>query len=393
MEYSEVISEKLERDDERIDPRVESLAEMLAFDYADKNYLKLDDGSFEPVWRGVNGESELDGRSPEDLILEGYSEIAARGAVIDIANQPYSELSEYWKEQNRGGAEFLISLLDKYGEKDVLSADLSNEAMRSNIGTMIHENWISRNKEVLDEENSNPTLAKPFNELPPEEQQKDLDQFLVLQKWLLNQKEATKPELVRKIEAMDVRNLSREDIDFMVSAIQGRFREKFPIKSEVIDSLEGGLRLMSADEFLKKKQELDPEPLTDTSNSSGFYNEEENAIFINIDSIKKPEHLFAVMLHESLHFTSKNNGGGFAGNWLARDSENETYVHDVNMGLFTLNEGTTQWITHSEMLEMGFLDDYFYDVIRDEKGISIPSNIMDQIIEKVLFVERKRRNH
>ena len=38
------------------------------------------------------------------------------------------------------------------------------------------------------------------------------------------------------------------------------------------------------------------------------------------------------------------------------------------------------------------MDDYFYDVIRDEKGISIPSNIMDQIIEKVLFVERKRRN-
>ena len=39
------------------------------------------------------------------------------------------------------------------------------------------------------------------------------------------------------------------------------------------------------------------------------------------------------------------------------------------------------------------MDDYFYDVIRDEKGITIPSNIMDQIIEKVLFVERKRRNH
>lgn len=38
------------------------------------------------------------------------------------------------------------------------------------------------------------------------------------------------------------------------------------------------------------------------------------------------------------------------------------------------------------------MDDYFYDVIRDEKGISIPSNIMDQVIEKVLFIERKRRN-
>ena len=42
---------------------------------------------------------------------------------------------------------------------------------------------------------------------------------------------------------------------------------------------------------------------------------------------------------------------------------------------------------------IGEMDDYFYDVIRDEKGISLPTNIMDQIIEKVLFVERKRRNH
>ena len=38
------------------------------------------------------------------------------------------------------------------------------------------------------------------------------------------------------------------------------------------------------------------------------------------------------------------------------------------------------------------MDDYFYDVIRDEKGISLPSNLMDRIIEKVLFVEKKRRS-
>ena len=42
-------------------------------------------------------------------MAEGYSELAAHGAVIDIANQPYNEFSEYWKEQNRGGAEFWLA--------------------------------------------------------------------------------------------------------------------------------------------------------------------------------------------------------------------------------------------------------------------------------------------
>ena len=39
-----------------LDPRVESLAIPLARDYAEKNYPKLEDGTFQPAWRGVNGE-------------------------------------------------------------------------------------------------------------------------------------------------------------------------------------------------------------------------------------------------------------------------------------------------------------------------------------------------
>ncbi len=173
-----------ENQEKVLDPRVESLAIPLARDYAEKNYPKLEDGTFKPAWRGVNGEKALKNKSPEDLMAEGYSELAARNAVIDIANQPYNEYSEYWKEQNRGGAEFLIKLMDERGAGVISSLDLENKEVRAEYGDLIHENWISRNEWVKDPVYGNPEQACSFAELSPAEQQKDIDQLGVLQKWI-----------------------------------------------------------------------------------------------------------------------------------------------------------------------------------------------------------------
>lgn len=171
------------------DPRVESLAIPLARDYAEKNYAKREDGTFEPAWRGVNGEKAYKNKSPEELMAEGMSEDEARAAVIDIANQPYNEYSEYWKEQNRGGAEFLIELMDEKGADALVGLDLTDEKVRSEYGDLIHENWISRNEWVKDPNYGDPTLAVTFEELSAEEQQKDIDQLAVLQKWLAEQEQ------------------------------------------------------------------------------------------------------------------------------------------------------------------------------------------------------------
>ena len=181
----EFISNSVGESQEKVlDPRVESLAIPLARDYAEKNYPKREDGTFEPAWRGANGEKSLKNKSPEDLMAEGYSELAAHESVIDIANQPYNEFSEYWKEQNRGGAEFLISLLDERGADTISSLDLNDEAVRAEYGDLIHENWISRNEWVKDPVYGNPAQACKYSELTPEEQQKDIDHLGVLQKWI-----------------------------------------------------------------------------------------------------------------------------------------------------------------------------------------------------------------
>lgn len=108
--------------------------------HAEKNYAKREDGTFEPAWRGVNGEKAYKNKLPEDLMAEGMSEIEAYAAVIDIANQPYNEYSEYWKEQNRGGAEFLVSLVDERGADTLAALGLTDEKVRSEYGDLIHEN-------------------------------------------------------------------------------------------------------------------------------------------------------------------------------------------------------------------------------------------------------------
>ena len=160
--------------EKKLDPRVESLAIPLARDYAEKNYPKMEDGTFQPAWRGVNGEKSLKNKSPEDLMAEGYSELAAHKSVIDIANESYENFPDYWKEQNRGGAEYLIGLMDERGADSLLGLNLDDEE--------------TRNEWVKDPNYGDPKLACSFSELSPEEQQKDIDQLGVLQKWISEQK-------------------------------------------------------------------------------------------------------------------------------------------------------------------------------------------------------------
>lgn len=104
--------------------------------------------------------------------------------VVDIANTPYDQFSEYWKEQNRGGAEFLISLVDEVGADNIRALDLSDPEVQEKYGTLIHANWLERNQWVLDPQYGNSVLAQSYADLPADEQQKDIDQMRVLQGWL-----------------------------------------------------------------------------------------------------------------------------------------------------------------------------------------------------------------
>ena len=78
--------------------------------------------------------------------------------------------------------------MDERGADTLSALDLQDEKVRAEYGDLIHENWISRNEWVKDPNYGDPKLSCSFAELSPEEQQKDIDQLGVLQKWITEQK-------------------------------------------------------------------------------------------------------------------------------------------------------------------------------------------------------------
>lgn len=171
-----------------LDSRVESLAIPLAQNYAENNYARLENGTLQPAWRGINGEKQYKNKSPEEIAAEeGITLDEARARVIDIANQPYNEYSEYWKNQNRDGAKFLIELLDTYGKDTLLGLDLTDKTVRQTFGDLIHDNWLKCMGGADAVAAWNPEQAVPYARLNPSDQQKDIDHLNVLQDWLQEQ--------------------------------------------------------------------------------------------------------------------------------------------------------------------------------------------------------------
>src|SRR3989344_5653199 len=86
---------------------------------------------------------------------------------VDIANTAYEDLPVDWQAENKAAAEVVVGILDESNG----NLDLSNTEARSQVGQTVHKAWLSRNEWAKGGE-----LDKPFEELPPEEQAKDIVQ-------------------------------------------------------------------------------------------------------------------------------------------------------------------------------------------------------------------------
>lgn len=91
---------------------------------------------------------------------------------VDIANSTYDQLPEDWKAENKAAAEVVVGVMV---ERDG-AIDLSDETTRLEVGGIVHDAWLSRNKWAAGGD-----LDKPFDQLPPEEQAKDISQIEVAQ--------------------------------------------------------------------------------------------------------------------------------------------------------------------------------------------------------------------
>ena len=132
----------------------EAAVDVLATDLDEEwraNRLKSD-GTYEPRVKYTTDESWIK--------IHGTNQ-------VDIANTEFDELPEDWQAENEAAAEEIVHILDEYGG----IIDLADPSTRSEIGSRIHEAWLSRNVWAKGSE-----LDVPFDLLPAVEQAKDLDQ-------------------------------------------------------------------------------------------------------------------------------------------------------------------------------------------------------------------------
>jgi len=121
---------------------------------------KQEDGTFEPRVKDTKDEAW----------------IATHGTdQVDIANTSYVDLPADWQAENKAASEVVVGILDGVNG----AIDLSDHTQLTAVGAKIHEAWLDRNEWSRGGE-----LDVPFDQLPPTEQAKDIDQIIIAQQVL-----------------------------------------------------------------------------------------------------------------------------------------------------------------------------------------------------------------
>lgn len=87
---------------------------------------------------------------------------------------PDANVRSDWQAENEAAAKVVVKIV-----REQQPIDLSDEQQRLRAGRQIHDAWLTRNPWARGSE-----LDKPFDELSPEEQTKDIDQLIVAQRIL-----------------------------------------------------------------------------------------------------------------------------------------------------------------------------------------------------------------
>ena len=155
MEQEKLYPEHSHEQLEAVEQAVNALAGALHEDWR-KTRLQ-EDGSFEPRVKTT--------KDTEWIAANGTDQ-------VDIANTNYEGLPSDWQAENKAASEVVVGIMI---EKDG-RINLDDPAQRSEIGATIHDAWMSRNEWAKGGE-----LDVPFDQLPPAEQAKDIDQVLIAQ--------------------------------------------------------------------------------------------------------------------------------------------------------------------------------------------------------------------
>ena len=142
-----------------------------------------------PTIRGLNGEKHLRGKSIEEVAANnGITVEQAEALTIDLAKAGFDEMSEHWRKVNIETAKSMIDLLPSFAEGETDGATVLKTALavpdfnvQARYAARLHEAWLKlpANSWAL-----GGNLDRPFDQLPEEEQAKDVQQLMSLYTWL-----------------------------------------------------------------------------------------------------------------------------------------------------------------------------------------------------------------
>lgn len=142
-----------------------------------------------PTIRGLNGEKYLRGKSYEEVAVRNSISIEeVKKLTIDLATASFDEMSEHWQNVNIESAKGMIALLPSFSRDGVDGATVLKTMLKvpdfdvqAEYAAILHEAWLElpANSWALGGD-----LDRPFDELPEEEQAKDVQQLMSLYTWL-----------------------------------------------------------------------------------------------------------------------------------------------------------------------------------------------------------------
>ncbi|MBR3176870.1 hypothetical protein IKF25_02760 [Candidatus Saccharibacteria bacterium] len=164
-----------------------------------------------------------------------------------------------------------------------------------------------------------------------------------------------KSDYARNIELFDIKNLTPENIEYMMQVISEYFKATFPVKPELIDEIVGRTKIVDEETFKKALTESG-RIVEDIDVKYGFYDKKSNIGYINQDKHRTSGELFVTIFHESLHAASIGAGAGFRGDFTLPFSYDDLEQRvAMERGLIALIEGTTHYITLKHVIgKMGF---------------------------------------
>jgi len=139
---------------------IEAAVLALASEFHDdwRKTRQQEDGSFEPRIKPTSDTTWIESHGIDQ---------------VDIANTAYGDLPADWQAENKEAATVVVDVLATHNG----SVDLSDESVRNQVGTTIHDAWLSRNEWAKGGE-----LDVSFDQLPQDEKAKDISQIEVAQR-------------------------------------------------------------------------------------------------------------------------------------------------------------------------------------------------------------------